>query len=268
MCKEDPDLAKYLMKRAKVTEADIRLHLREVNFHCPLCGEDLQKKNSKKRDVKLFEIAHIYPNSPTIEQYEELKGLERLGNNSESFDNKIALCKNCHKTQDFHTTKEEYLNLLNKKKEYLNVCVLNEVTEGIKFEETLEKSIEMIIDTINNDDSLQLSELNYNAVPIDKKFGNSNKILKAKVKAYVLSYYTLIRKKISENVDSCNFNKISRRVRNCFEDLNDHSDDRGEIFNALVEWLNNKTLNKSREACEVIISFYIQECEVFNEITK
>ena len=36
----------------------------------------------------------------------ELKGLERLGDNSESFDNKIALCKDCHSTKDYHTTKE------------------------------------------------------------------------------------------------------------------------------------------------------------------
>ena len=42
----------------------------------------------------------------------KLKGLERLGDNSESFDNKIALCKDCHSTQDYHTTKEDYLKLI------------------------------------------------------------------------------------------------------------------------------------------------------------
>ncbi|RGI01125.1 hypothetical protein DXD88_11235 [Coprobacillus sp. TM10-10] len=57
-------------------------------------------------------MAHIYPNSPTVEQYLELKGLERLGDNSESFDNKIALCKDCHSTQDYHTTNEDYLKLI------------------------------------------------------------------------------------------------------------------------------------------------------------
>ena len=48
----------------------------------------------------------------TLEQYLELKGLERLGDNSESFDNKIALCKDCHSTKDYHTTKEDYLKLI------------------------------------------------------------------------------------------------------------------------------------------------------------
>ena len=42
--KDDPDLAAYLKERASVTDADIRLYLREVNFHCPLCGKEKVKK--------------------------------------------------------------------------------------------------------------------------------------------------------------------------------------------------------------------------------
>ena len=46
--KDDTDLAAYLKERASVTDADIRLYLREVNFHCPLCCKDLQRKSQKK----------------------------------------------------------------------------------------------------------------------------------------------------------------------------------------------------------------------------
>ncbi len=42
----------------------------------------------------------------------ELKGLERLGDNCEEFENKVALCKDCHGYYDDHKTKDEYLNLL------------------------------------------------------------------------------------------------------------------------------------------------------------
>ncbi|WP_418491381.1 hypothetical protein [Faecalibacillus faecis] len=33
-------------------------------------------EKAKKRNVKLFEITHIYLNRPTKQQYEDLKGLE------------------------------------------------------------------------------------------------------------------------------------------------------------------------------------------------
>ena len=95
----------------------------------------------------------------------ELKGLERLGDNSESFDNKIALCKDCHSTQDYHTTKEDYLKLLNKKKEYLEICALSELTSSLGLEESIEKVIDLIV---NIEDS-EIRQLKYNVVSIDKR---------------------------------------------------------------------------------------------------
>lgn len=75
----------YPQERQKSTDSDVRLYLREVNYHCPLCGKELQSRRQTKRN-RLFEIAHIYPNQPTIEQYERLHNQERLGDNSESFE--------------------------------------------------------------------------------------------------------------------------------------------------------------------------------------
>ena len=109
----------YHQKRKNPSGAELRLFLREVNYCCPLCGKELQSRRQRKLNQKLFEIAHIYPNRPTIEQYTVLHKLERLGEDSESFENKIALCKDCHSTQDYHTTKKEYLYLLNIKKRFL-----------------------------------------------------------------------------------------------------------------------------------------------------
>lgn len=101
----------YLKKRKAPTEAEQQLYLKEVSFSCPLCGKILRHKKQGKAN-KLYEIAHIFPNSPTEEQYELLSKLPRLGDNSESFENKIALCKDCHNQQDYHTTVEDYLKLL------------------------------------------------------------------------------------------------------------------------------------------------------------
>lgn len=97
----------YLKKRKAPTEAEQQLYLKEVSFSCPLCGKILRHKKQGKAN-KLYEIAHIFPNSPTEEQYELLSKLPRLGDNSESFENKIALCKDCHNQQDYHTTAEDY----------------------------------------------------------------------------------------------------------------------------------------------------------------
>lgn len=156
----------YHKKRENPTEADLRLFLLEVNNHCPLCGKLLQSKQQKKKEQKLFQIAHIYPNSPTIEQYNVLHTLDRLGKSSEDFENKIALCIDCHQTQDFHTTKQDYLELLNIKKNCLRNTALSETITTLGLEDEIKNLIKKIIH-INEK---ELVELNYAPVPLKNKF--------------------------------------------------------------------------------------------------
>lgn len=40
------------------------------------------------------------------------------------------------------------------------------------------------------------------------------------------------------------------------------------IFNKMAYWIKNKTLSSSIEACEAVLSFFVQHCEVFREISK
>jgi len=42
-----------------------------------------------------------------------------------------------------YTTKEDYLKLLNKKKEYLEICALSELTSSLGLEESIEKVIDL-----------------------------------------------------------------------------------------------------------------------------
>lgn len=44
--------------------------------------------------------------------------------------------------------------------------------------------------------------------------------------------------------------------------------DKCDIFDDIVQWMYEKTNKISKIACEVIVSFFIQDCEVFREIAK
>lgn len=258
---------KYLLDRKKPSDAEVRLYLKEVNFHCPLCGKPLQLKNQKKKGAKKFEIAHIYPNSPTFQQYIELIGLERLGENSESIENKIALCKDCHDDQDYHTTKEDYLKLLNKKKDLMKVLDIGEVLDIMQIQEDIKK----VINKLNNlNDSTNL-ELKYDPVVIDKKIRNDFLLLKRKVKSNVSEFYPFIFDEFKKNEIMNNNNSydvICSEVKTAYFSIKKLTDDQNIIFNRMVEWLKFKTQEITNDACEIVISFFIQNCEVFDEITK
>lgn len=258
---------KYLIGRKDPTEAQLRLYLKEVNFHCPLCGKVLQSKKQKKESQKKFEIAHIYPNKPTYEQYSELNGLERLGINCESIENKIALCTTCHKEQDHHTTKDEYLRLLNIKKSLINQIDIREILDQMQVEDDIKE----IINKLSKVEDFEIVELKYDPVEIKNKIRDDFPLLKRKVKHNVTDFYPFIFEEFKKNDNKNNTNNyevICSQIKAAYIKIKNMSDDQSAIFNMMVAWLMNKTLELKNEACEIVISYFIQNCEVFDEITK
>lgn len=260
------ELDSYHIERKNPSEAEIRLYLREVDYRCPLCGKELQTRRQKKPNQKLFQIAHIYPNRPTVEQYCILKGVDRLGENSESFENKIALCPSCHATQDYHTTTDEYYGLLNIKKRLLLDTALNDATLSLG----LEDQIKAVVQKLTRLQESELEALNYNPVPIAKKFTGAEILLKTKILGYINTYYPLIREEFKE-LDGKNgflLQVLSEQIRGSFLKMVTFTDDKVVIFNHIVQWVKEKTQSSSTEACEATIAFFVQNCEVFYEITE
>lgn len=255
----------YLKERKKPNEAEEQLFLKEVSFTCPLCGTSLRNRKQKKPN-KLYEIAHIFPNSPTEEQYERLSVLPRLGENSESFENKIALCKNCHGQQDYHTTADEYLDLLEKKQNFLQLTELHEATLTMGIELEIADVVRKVC-CLRED---ELARLNYSPVRLTRKFTASEFLLKNRIGMYVTNYYPYIRDCFTEleGVNGFRLTALSLQIKSCFTKMESISDNKSDIFNRLVDWVMSKTLSTSRDACEAVVSFFVQNCEVFYEITE
>ena len=255
----------YLKDRKAPSEADQQLYLKEVSFACPLCGKILRHRKQGKTN-KLYEIAHIFPNSPTEEQYERLSALPRLGENSECFENKIALCKDCHDQQDYHTTAEDYLELLEKKKRFLSLTELSEATLTMG----LELQIADVVKRISSLHEDEMATLNYEPVRLTKKFSAAELLLKNRVGMYVTSYYPYIRDcfKELEGINGFRLDALSLQIKSCFLKMEGLSDSKSDIFDQLVNWVMAKTRFASREACEAVVSFFVQNCEVFHEITE
>ncbi len=255
----------YLKERKAPTVVEQQLYLKEVSFVCPLCGKILRHRKQGKTN-KLYEIAHIFPNSPTEEQYERLSTLPRLGSDSESFENKIALCKDCHDQQDYHTTVEDYLKLLKKKQHFLQLTDLHEATLTMGLEPQIADVVKKVC-SLRED---EMTTLNYAPVRLTKKFSAEEFLLKNRVSMNVTSYYPYIRDcfKEQEGVNGFRLDALSLQIKSCFIKMEGLSDNKSDIFDQLVNWVMAKTCSASREACEAVVSFFVQNCEVFREITE
>ncbi|MBQ4437887.1 HNH endonuclease [bacterium] len=253
----------YVEQRKKPTPNEDMQYILEVGGKCPLCGKYLLK-DKNGRSTKLFQIAHIYPNSPTSAEAIELNGVEQLGKNSEDFENKIALCKECHGYYDDHKTREEYLKLLDIKKKLLQSI---EATKLLS-DQSIEDDIFSIINALANI-SGETVKLEINALKISEKLDDTYLLLKKKVEMNVIYYFLFIKEqfKILDQQGKSNFQVIASQVRVAFlqaeKVLNNNKD---AIFKHLCNWLQSKVPDSKIEACEAVISYFIQNCEVFHEI--
>lgn len=109
---------------------------------------------------------------------------------------------------------------------------------------------------------------------ISEKIDPSCFVLKHTVTSYVLQYYNFIRKLFSE-LDSFSenrFNIIASEIKIAYETLQPTCSSQEEIFAKISEWIMQQLSmphsQKYRISCDVVVAFFVQNCEVFDEITK
>lgn len=255
---------------SKETTTDDIAYLAEVNAHYPLCSTNLFKK-TRGKIVPYYEIAKIVTNDMDDETKREFDAIYPIPAASmiDSSDNTIALCLSCYSEYRADPTPEKYKLLYEKKRDikrdYKVEVDLNEINvEGELY------SIIRALGNLTKDDEAGL-------VPLDPK-ELKEKIpddltLKDDVTRYVLKYYKFIEEKFSD-IDSSGtsrFKVIAYQIGQAFETLNNRGDmTQKEIFNTLSKWVAeqiNYPLNKI-SVVNIIVAFFVQNCEVFHAISK
>lgn len=252
-------------RRASVNDTVKMSLLCEVDGSCPLCRRDLVVKKNKK-NVRVFDVAHIYPLNATDHELEILKGEERLSNDIDCEENFIALCKECHKIYDTKKTVQEYRQLVEIKKEINKIKELSKLWDR----QTLHKDILIVAEKIGSMDesSLGNTKLSYDALKVsDKKddtFGILNEI---KVTQFILSFFVPIKEALRdlEKQEKAKSTFICSQVKSYYAVLLMQDFRQDQIFEKMTEWFMTNTGINDRSKSEVLVSYFIQNCEVFSE---
>ena len=81
----------------------------------------------------------------------------------------------------------------------------------------------------------------------------------------VVQYYRYIEKTFSES--DCDFDIIASEIRISSNKLEKGGLSQAEVINYLSEWIRNKAGlgSESKLASDIVVSFFIQNCEVFHK---
>lgn len=249
--------------RREPTNNEKLLLFNEVGGRCPLCGNSLTyKKNG--HIYRSFEVAHIYPANPLPEEERLLQNEARLSDDVNSLKNLIAVCTNCHTKFDNPRTVDEYQKWYRLKKRLIQNAEAKDTYQlfNIEFE------IRIVLEKLNSPYfEGDLVKLSYDSLKIDQKTDETMPyVVKRTIKNDVVDYFDFIRKLFIEmdKVSPYKFDTLASQVKTFYCKCMQTSQNQEFVYTVLVDWLNEKTDGYSRRACEIVIAFFIQDCEVFS----
>lgn len=252
---------------SSVEEFDIPL-LSEADNRCPLCRKLLISK-VKNSLIKKYKITKIFPDSINPQTAAAFSSIKKAPVSPDSLSNKIPLCTDCADKYSLSPTADEYENLCSVKEKLERNYTVKTLINGIDIEDHV-KDVALAISAIKSDSGLR--PLPLNALKIEQKFTADNFILKNLTQASVLSYYNYIADLFSqmEREGAASFNVIGSEVSLCHDRLENEGFSQEEIFNLMTNWFIEKTgLGiKYTTACNIIVAFFVQNCEVFHEVSK
>ena len=234
----------------------------QVQGRCPLCGEKLFHRK-RKSDYKSYDLAHIYPLNPTVEELAELAGVRRLSEDPNDPDNIVPLCKLCHGRYDKPRTRQEYEDLLR-----IKVDALQRMHQlDLQVEYPIEAEIAAVISGLYS--AIEVSEapdIEYALKNIDEKFNDTLPTpTRLKIRSFVREYYGHVRSELLrlEHDSPTSSELISSQVKAFYLKQRSLGLTQGQIFANIVLWLMSKTTEDTVEGAEVVASYFVQSCEVF-----
>lgn len=242
--------------RIRLTPFQKRQLLAETGDVCPLCGGSIFGVK-EGQVVNLHQFAHIYPSRPTDEQMRVLANVEKPVD-VESQENIIVLCHDCHKKQDFHTTVEDYERALKVKR---HISARASATAELR-DESLDSRIITVLKSLASVDDVDLVPLRISPTEVEKKL-NEGRLLN-KVRHMVVDYFNFIQEALKDFDRSSArvFKKIASQVKTAYHSSEREDLTQEDVFDCLVAWMRQKT-RCGRVECEIAVSFFIQNCEVF-----
>jgi hypothetical protein len=248
--------------RRSYSQAEAVALITQVGGYCPLCDRKLFYIK-RSRSHRAYELAHIYPLNPREEEVEELKSVERLHSDVNHPDNLIPLCADCHTRFDKPRTVQEYEELAGLKRTLIEKALQREIQGDYPLEADIGRIINRLHNVAVPDDSAPPQELY--AKDVNTKFDGTMPIpTRRKIKHAITDYYVHVKHEFRELERETQVSAlIFSQVHTFYQKQKSLGLPQSAIFNNVVGWLISTTAPETTEAAEIVASFFIQNCEVF-----
>ncbi len=131
------------------------------------------------------------------------------------------------------------------------------------------KDLEIIVGRLGVMDLKSVRKLKLDPYDIDEKIDHKEGALLEKININIARYYKVIKSEFlkHEKLGRKKFHLVAAEMNDRYQSLSKNRNlTQEQIFDALVDWLERHVPKASRTSCEIIVSFFVQDCEVFDEL--
>lgn len=135
----------------------------------------------------------------------------------------------------------------------------------------VEKALADIVDNLSNISPEQIDVLlRYDPLNVDKKILPQNALLKKDIRDDVINYYSYIKKlfQAASERNTVLFDRLAEQIKYVSDRYIAQGLPQQQVIDRMTEWLNRKSMSSNMTACRIMVSFFVQNCEVFHEITE
>lgn len=248
------------------TSDEENLLVRKQKNICPICGEELLH-NIKGSLTKSYDLTYIFPKDLELSLEIDFNVIKTKPDNMESLDNKLILCKGCNlkynKTQNIDTYKK-----LVESKELLN---RSENLDSKLSMIDMDEKISILLDKLKDFTEFENIPLRIDPTTVSNKI-QDNIILENTIKDYVSHYFYFIQERISyyEGEGFIKVDNLASSIKKCYLEISKVEKVQSTVFFAISDWLRKKLKLDSthRTASDIVVAYFVQNCEVFDEISK
>lgn len=234
--KEDDDSVTASHIAGLLTEMDASLLRSQSGRLCPVCNLPYQRKDAEGEQQDYFDYIR-----------DDARGIH------------VAVCRTCKPSiQGKPDRIAEYALIQKRKQESFKLIDIASPNSPVK------NDLMRVLAEISQMDEPESGSSVLDPKTIEEKI-STEKMLCRKVKSLIIPAYRevdLVLNRLSGS-NAINKDRLRMKIRHMWESMQWTNQSRSQEFNALVETLDNRSGHQYHEACEVLLAYYIQGCDVF-----